>query len=122
MPSSTWEELATRYSEFAALPVLWAAGDVRPITQDRSRTQAALDATIRTLQSRFPDRWPPSPLQFDQQHVGLLFPGAELQTEIRNPRRSRSAGQLAHSYWVDYPRTGVATMKPCETSMTFAAR
>ena len=94
MPSSSWQELAKRYSEFAALPAWWAAGDIRPAAEDRPTTQAALDATIRTLQNRFPDCWPRSPLQLDQQHVRLLFPKPNARTDIRNPRRNTRLGQL----------------------------
>jgi 5-methylcytosine-specific restriction endonuclease McrA len=101
LPSSTWEDLARRYAEFAALPAWWAAGDFKPITPDKSRTEAALNSTINKLRSRFRHRWPSSPLQFNQEHVRLLFPGADLQAQIRNPRRSTTAGQLWNALLLD---------------------
>jgi hypothetical protein len=56
--------------------------------------EAALITFIAKLQSRFHGRWPSSPALFEQRHVRLLFPGASLDTEPRNPRRGTRAGRL----------------------------
>jgi len=94
MRSPTWEALAKRYSEFAAMPAWWAAGHVRASTDDPARLQAALLVAIGKLRSRYRTQWPSSPVQFEQQHVRFLFPNADIKAELRNPRRRTVAGQL----------------------------
>ena len=94
MPSQTWDELTRRYSEFATMPAWWAAGNMRPIIENPEKAKDSLAVTIRKLRSRFPDRWPPSPLEFKQEHVRLLFQGKDLQVGSPNPRRSTRVGQL----------------------------
>lgn len=102
MPSLTWDELTTRYSEFAAMPAWRAAGDVRPSIKNQGKAKAALDGTIIKLKNRFPDQWPPSPLQFKQQHVHLLFRGKDLKGGSFNPRRGTSIGRLWTAIILDH--------------------
>src|SRR5438034_7789676 len=94
MPSSTWEELSSRYAEFQAMPAWRAAGDIRPSVDDRRRFEADLIAFVGKLRERFRDQWPASPVQFSERHIRLLFPDANSRMALRNPRRTTGAGRV----------------------------